>query len=138
MQVNISEEKPVRQERQQELNKIMLKSKRVSRHTGITKHLTTSVDRPRLAVFRSNQHIYAQIIDDINHVTLVSESDLVAKDGAKRNGTKKEKAVNVGEAIAKKALDKKIKKVVFDRGGFKFHGRIASVAEGARKGGLEF
>lgn len=111
----------------------MLKEKRVRRHKGIRKYLGGSSDRPRLAVFRSTQHIYAQIIDDLSHKTLVSASDLTEK-----SGTKKEKALRVGEELAKKAKSKKISKVVFDRGGFKFHGRIAAVAEGARKGGLDF
>ncbi len=83
-------------------------------------------------MFRSTQHIYAQIIDDSKNKTLVSSSDVKLK------GTKKEKAVLVGEDLAKKAAKLKIKKIVFDRGGFKYHGRISSLAEGARKGGLEF
>ena len=89
--------------------------------------------RPRLAVFRSSQHIYAQLIDDSTHQTIVAESDLKVK-----TGTKKDRAVKVGESLAKKALAKSINQMVFDRGGFKFMGRIAAVAEGARKGGLEF
>jgi len=111
----------------------MLKQKRVSRHNGIRKHLSGSGDRPRLAVFRSTQHIYVQIIDDSSHKTLVAASDLGVK-----TGTKKERALKIGEEVAKKAKSKKISKVVFDRGGFKYHGRIAAVAEGARKGGLDF
>ena len=91
------------------------------------------MSRPRLAVFRSTQHIYAQIIDDASHKTLASASDLSIK-----TGTKREKALLVGEEVAKKAKTKKISKIVFDRGGYRYHGRIAAVAEGARKGGLEF
>jgi large subunit ribosomal protein L18 len=111
----------------------MYKKTRIKRHNSLRRHLAGREDQPRLAVFRSNQHIYAQIIDDLNHKTLLSASDLkVAK------GTKMERAVAVGEDLAKKAVSKKIKKVVFDRGGFKYHGRVAAVATGARKGGLEF
>jgi large subunit ribosomal protein L18 len=111
----------------------MYKQKRLQRHKSIRKHLAGSTNRPRLAVFRSHQHIYAQIIDDSKGQTLVAESDLSVK-----SGTKKEKALTVGENIAKKAVSKKIKLVVFDRGGFIYHGRVQALAEGARKGGLEF
>lgn len=83
-------------------------------------------------MFRSTQHIYAQIIDDLDSKTLASSNDLKLK------GTKVEKARLVGEDLAKKAKAKKIEKIVFDRGGFKYHGRIAALAEGARKGGLDF
>jgi large subunit ribosomal protein L18 len=91
-------------------------------------------DRPRLSVFRSNAHIYAQIINDDKGVTLVAASDVKTKKSSK----KVEMAGAIGEEIAKKALAKKIKTVVFDRNGFMYHGRIKAVAEGARKGGLEF
>lgn len=91
------------------------------------------MDRPRVAVFRSGQHIYAQIIDDNKGATLVAESDLKVT-----TGTKKEKAMKVGETLAQKAIKAKITKVVFDRGGFAYHGRVASLAEGLRKGGLQF
>lgn len=111
----------------------MLKSKRVRRHKSIRRNIIGTKDKPRLSVFRSSQHIYAQIIDDARSKTLVAESDIKEK-----NGTKKERAKSVGENIAKRALKLKIKKVIFDRGGFKYHGRIAALAEGARKGGLEF
>lgn len=89
--------------------------------------------RPRLSVFRSGKHIRAQLIDDEKAETLASASDLALKEG-----TKTEKALVVGEELAKKALKLKIKKVVFDRGGYKYHGRVKAVAEGARKGGLKF
>ncbi len=111
----------------------MFKIKRQHRHKRVRKTITGTMERPRVAVFRSTQHIYAQIINDTEHKTLVSESDLKLE-----KGTKKEKAVLVGENLAKKALSAKIKKVVFDRGGIKYHGRVASLAEGLRKGGLEF
>lgn len=111
----------------------MLKTKRIERHRKMRRKLIGTSARPRLAVYRSNQHIYAQIIDDSEHKTLVAESDYAIK-----VGTKKEKAISVGESIAKKALAQKIEKVVFDTGGMKYHGRVAALAEGARKGGLNF
>jgi large subunit ribosomal protein L18 len=89
--------------------------------------------RPRLSVFKSSVHIYGQLIDDEGQKTLVSMSDLKIKEGKKT-----EKAAKVGEELAKKAIAKKIKKVTFDRNGFKYHGRVKALAEGARKGGLEF
>ena len=89
---------------------------------------------PRLSVFRSNQHIYAQLIDDRQSKTLISLSDL----DIKKKLTKIEKAEEIGQEIAKKALAKKIEKVVFDRGGYKYHGRIKALAERARQGGLVF
>lgn len=88
--------------------------------------------KPRMAVFKSNQHIYCQIIDDEKGITLVAESDM------KVDGTKKEKAYNVGKKLAEKAAKKQITEVVFDRGGFLFHGRVAELAKGAREGGLKF
>lgn len=111
----------------------MLKGKRVRRHQAIRKNLSGTSDRPRLSVFKSSQHIYAQIINDQENKTLIAESDLKIT-----SGSKLEKAKKVGENLAKKASKKAIKKVVFDRGGFKFHGRMAALAEGARAGGLEF
>jgi len=89
-----------------------------------------------LCVFRSLRHIYAQLIDDKEGKTLVSASDLEIK---KKKGVKKtEIAKEVGKLIAKKAVAQKIKKVVFDRGGYKYHGRVKNLADGAREGGLEF
>lgn len=110
----------------------MNKNNRISRHKSLRRKIVGIKDRPRLSVFRSSQHIYAQIIDDLVGKTLVSDSDKKVK------GTKIDRAKIVGENVAKKAVTLKIKKVVFDRGGFKYHGRIAALAEGARKGGLEF
>ena len=89
--------------------------------------------RPRLCVFRSNKQIYAQLIDDVAATTLVSASSKGITEG-----TKSEIAAKVGEAVAKKAIEKGIETVVFDRNGFLFHGRIKSLADGARKGGLKF
>lgn len=111
----------------------MKKILRESKHSRIRKTIFGNMERPRVAVFKSGQHIYAQIIDDKAGKTLVSESDLKVKEG-----TKKERAMKVGETLAGKAVKAKITKVVFDRGGFAYHGRIASLAEGLRKGGLQF
>lgn len=111
----------------------MKKQLRQSKHKRVRKNVVGSQDRPRVAVFKSAAHIYAQIIDDAKGTTLVSESDLTVK-----AGTKKERALKVGETLAAKAVKAKISKVVFDRGGFAYHGRIASLAEGLRKGGLQF
>jgi len=93
--------------------------------------------RGRLSVFRSNKHIYVQIIDG-KGVVLVSSSDLKKLSNKNQKLTKTETAFLVGEEIAKKALKKKINDVVFDRGGYKYHGRVKAIAEGARKGGLNF
>lgn len=113
-------------------NIIMIKALRLSKHLKIRKKIMGTKDRPRLSVFRSNQHISVQIIDDTSNKTLVSSSDI------KETGTKSEKAYKVGKNIAEKALKIKIKKVVFDRGGFLYHGRVESLSKGAREGGLEF
>lgn len=110
----------------------MYKAQRQGKHQKIRKIVQGTPERLRLSVFRSSQHIYAQLINDQDHKTLVSASDLSLK------GSKTERAVRVGEAIAKQAINKKIKRVVFDRGGFQYHGRVAALAEAARKGGLEF
>lgn len=88
---------------------------------------------PRLSVFRSNSFIYAQIIDDTKGVTIASSSDIKMK-----GGTKTERAVKVGKEVADMALGKKIEKVVFDRNGFKYAGRVSAVANGAREAGLKF
>lgn len=98
--------------------------------------LKKDLQKPRLSVFRSNKHIYAQIIDDQKGQTIVgvSESVLSKKGDAKKIDKSKE----LGLLIAKKAIDKKIKEVVFDKGPYKYHGRVKAVAEGAREGGLKF
>ncbi|MDD4106874.1 MAG: 50S ribosomal protein L18 [Candidatus Shapirobacteria bacterium] len=97
--------------------------------------LAQNVGIPRLSVFRSNQHIWAQIIDDKHGKTLVSASTKSLK---QLKGTKSEKAVSVGQEIAKLAIDKKIINVRFDRGLYRYHGRVKSLAQGAREGGLKF
>ena len=107
---------------------ILGKGKKVAlkrRHARLRKHISGTPELPRLVVTRSNRHMVAQIIDDTKGVTLVSESTLTT-----------EAAKKVGELIAKKAQDAGITAVVFDRGGNKYHGRVAAVAEGAREGGL--
>ena len=110
----------------------MKRDSRKGRHMSIRKHLTGTSLRPRLAVFRSNQHIYAQIIDDNASKTLAAISD------NKGTGSKKEQAYKLGKGLAQKALKKKITEVVFDRGGFLYQGRIEEFAKGAREGGLKF
>lgn len=107
---------------------------RKKRHLKIRKHIIGTKTRPRLNVFRSNTHIFAQIIDDNLGKTLVSESDI--KSEIKTN--KKERAFEVGKKLAVKALKKGIEQIVFDRGGYLYHGRVAKLAEGAKEGGLKF
>lgn len=108
---------------------------RERRHYRVRSKIVGSSKRPRLSCFRSNKHIYAQLINDEKGETLVSASDLELN---QKGLTKTEKARKVGQLIAKKAKAKKITQVVFDRGGFKYHGRIKAVAEGARESGLKF
>ncbi|MFL0249183.1 50S ribosomal protein L18 [Clostridium neuense] len=110
---------------------------RQKRHLRVRKKISGTPERPRLAVYRSEKNIYAQIIDDVNANTLVSASTL-DKDFSLKIGSNKEAAKVVGEEIAKKALAKGIKQVVFDKGGYIYHGRIKELAEGAREVGLEF
>jgi len=93
-------------------------------------------ERPRISIFRSNKHIYVQIIDDFRKITILSGSDTEIKD--KKNKTKTQIAFDVGQMIAKKAKRHSVKKVVFDRGNYKYHGRVKALAEGARKDGLLF
>jgi len=109
------------------------------RHQRIRQRVRGTSSRPRLAVYKSNRHIYAQIIDDTQEKTLVAASSLSAevKAGQVCGNTVKD-ALVVGELIAKKALAKDIKQVVFDRGGFIYHGRIKALAEAARAAGLKF
>jgi large subunit ribosomal protein L18 len=108
---------------------------RKKRHRSIRKRIEGNPERPRLSVFRSTRHIYAQVIDDLSQKTLVSTSDVDAEKGA---GKKKDRAKQVGTAIAKKCLEKGIDKVVFDRAGYKYHGRVSALADGAREAGLKF
>ena len=118
------------------VNKADKNQARLKRHKRVRGKIQGTSDRPRMNVFRSRSNIYAQIIDDVKGTTLVSASS-IEKD-FKEYGGNKEAAKKVGQIIAKRALDKKIKDVVFDRGGYIFHGRVKELAEGAREGGLNF
>lgn len=103
----------------------------------IRKKLTGEAQKPRLSVFRSNTDIYVQLIDDVNGVTLASASSK-EKDIAAQKGTKVEISKLVGQSIARKAKDLGVGTVIFDRGGYLYHGRVKSLADGAREGGLQF
>ena len=112
---------------------------RVRRKKSIRKRIRGIPERPRLSVFRSSKHMYAQIIDDSIGTTIVTASTLSQEVKDKIKGIKKKDAAEVvGEVMAKRAIEKGVKKVVFDRNGFMYHGRVKALAEGARKGGLEF
>lgn len=109
---------------------------RQKRHLRVRNHISGTAERPRLNVFRSLANIYAQVIDDVNGVTLVSAS---TKDKDFQNyGGNIEAAKAVGAAVAKRAIEKGITEVVFDRGGYVYHGRVAALAEAAREAGLKF
>ena len=111
-----------------------VRQRRERRHRTIRKRVTGTAARPRLNVFRSSAHLYVQIIDDERGHTLAAASTLEAKP----QGTKIEQARAVGRLAAERALAHGLKKVVFDRGGYLYHGRVKAVADGAREGGLEF
>jgi large subunit ribosomal protein L18 len=112
---------------------------RMRRKKRIRKNVQGTSERPRLTVFRSNKHIYAQVIDDDTRRSLATASTLTKAVAAALDGKNKiERAKAVGEAVAKAAKDKGITKVVFDRNGYAYHGRVSALAEGAREGGLEF
>lgn len=111
------------------------KTTRQQRKTRISSNVRGTAEKPRLSVFRSNEHLYAQIIDDSQGKTLASISEKVL---GKEKKTKTEKAKDLGIALAKIATEKKIKAVVFDKGAYKYHGRVKSFADGAREGGLTF
>lgn len=112
------------------------KAARAKRHVRVRSKISGTAQCPRLNVFRSANHIYAQLIDDVAGVTLCAASSVEKDFGA--NGGNKEGAMKVGEMIAARAAEKGIKDVVFDRAGYLYHGRVAELAEGARKGGLNF
>ncbi len=118
------------------INKKNSNVSRIKRHRRVRKNISGTAERPRLNVYRSLNHIYAQIIDDTKGVTLVAASSMDKE--FTNYGGNCEAAKAVGEAVAKKALEKGIKAVVFDRGGYLYHGRVAALAEGAREGGLDF
>ena len=121
------------------LKKADKNANRLQRHKRVRRKITGTTQRPRLCVFRSSNNIYAQIIDDANRVTLTAASSLDAEvKGAVNHGGNKEAAKMVGEMIAKRAIEKGITEVVFDRGGYLYHGRVKELAEGARENGLKF
>ena len=118
------------------VSKINKKAMRMHRHVRVRGKISGTPERPRLNVFRSNANIYAQIIDDVNGVTLVSANTLEKGfEGATGNA---EAAKKVGTVLAERAKAKGIEEIVFDRGGYVYHGRVAALAEGAREGGLKF
>lgn len=108
---------------------------RQRRHMRVRNKISGTAECPRLNVYRSNKNIYAQVIDDVAGVTLVSASTL---DSEVSGNTKTERAASVGEVVAKRAVEKGIKEVVFDRGGYLYHGRVEALAEAARENGLDF
>ena len=118
------------------VNKADSNKARLNRHKRVRGKISGTAECPRLNVFRSTKNIYAQIIDDVKGVTLVAASSLDKEFNG--NGGNKEAARKVGEMIAKRAAEKGISQVVFDRGGYIFHGRVKELAEGAREGGLKF
>jgi large subunit ribosomal protein L18 len=114
---------------------------RARRHHSLRKRMSGTPERPRLVVYRSARHIYVQVIDDTTKTTLVGASDLIPKKNPSADvpkGKKSERAKQVGVMVAKKCLEKGIAQVVFDRAGYRYHGRISSVATGAREAGLKF
>ena len=118
------------------VRKVNKKAMRLHRHVRVRGKVSGTPERPRLNVFRSNANIYAQIIDDVNGVTLVAANTLEKGfEGATGNA---EAAKKVGVVLAERAKAKGIEAVVFDRGGYVYHGRVAALAEGAREGGLQF
>lgn len=112
------------------------KAQRLKRHKRVRGKISGTPETPRLNVFRSEKHIYAQIIDDVNGVTLCSASSV--EKSFEGSGSNKDAAKQVGLNVAQRAKEKGINAVVFDRGGYVYHGRVQALAEGAREGGLEF
>ncbi|MGJ7922997.1 50S ribosomal protein L18 [Neobacillus sp. LXY-4] len=119
------------------ITKLDKNATRKKRHARVRAKLSGTAARPRLNVFRSNQHIYAQLIDDVNGVTLASASTLDKDFGLESTGNL-EAAQKVGELVAKRAVEKGITSIVFDRGGYLYHGRVKALADAARENGLEF
>lgn len=120
------------------MNKNKHKAKRrEKRHIGIRKRVEGLPSRPRLSIYKSLNHIYAQVIDDLLGKTLVSASSLETELKLEKTGNSKA-AASVGAVVAKRAIEKGVKAVVFDRGGFRFHGRVKALADAARKEGLSF
>ena len=119
------------------IKKVVRNDARKARHERVRAKLSGTKEVPRLNVFRSNNNIFAQIIDDEKAVTLVSASS-IDKELKLTNGSNVEAATKVGELLAKRAKEAKIKNVVFDRGGYQYHGRVKALADAARENGLEF
>ena len=117
------------------INRPDTRGQRIKRHARVRGKISGTAERPRLSVFRSEKNIYAQIIDDVAGNTLVAASSVEKDVGP---GANKEAARKVGKLIAERALAKGIEEVVFDRGGYIYHGRVMELAEGAREGGLKF
>jgi len=116
-----------------------MRAARIRRHARVRRKVQGSSEKPRLCVFRSLSHIYAQVIDDVSRTTLASASDVEKDVTSRANGKKKaDVATIVGTLVAERAKQKGISRVVFDRGGYPFHGRIKALAEAARAGGLDF
>ena len=117
-----------------------MKEKRLKNKIRVSKKLSGTPERPRIAVFRSLSQIYAQVIDDVNRTTLVSASSLSKDIQAELKEVKSKigKSKLVGKFLAQKALEKGIRSVVFDRSGYRYHGRVQAIADGAREGGLKF
>lgn len=118
------------------INRPDTRGQRIKRHNRVRGKISGTAERPRLSVFRSEKNIYAQIIDDVAGNTLVSASSV--EKGFEGSGANKEGARTVGKLIAERAVQKGIEEVVFDRGGYIYHGRVQELAEGAREGGLKF
>ncbi len=113
-------------------------NRRLKIRRRIRKKVSGTAQAPRLSVFRSNKHIFAQVIDDLSGVTIVSASSLSKEISDNKDINKTEQAKLVGELVAKKAVEKGISTVIFDRGGFLYHGRVKTLADSAREGGLKF
>ena len=118
------------------INRPDTRTQRMKRHKRIRGKISGTAQRPRLSVFRSEKHIYAQLIDDVAGRTLVSASSV--EKGFEGSGSNKEAARKVGKTVAERAVKAGIEEVVFDRGGYIYHGRVQELAEGAREGGLKF
>jgi large subunit ribosomal protein L18 len=121
------------------VSKDVARTARYKRHARVRAKVSGTADRPRLCVYRSLQHIYAQVIDDVQGRTLVSASTVDPEIAKDMNGKKKsDQAEVVGLLVARRALEAGITQVVFDRGGYKYHGRVKTLADAARKGGIKF
>ena len=118
------------------INRPDTRGQRIKRHSRVRSKISGTAERPRLSVFRSESNIYAQIIDDAAGVTLASASTV--EKAFEGNGSNCEAAKKIGAVIAERALQQGIEEVVFDRGGYIYHGRVKALAEGAREGGLKF